>query len=117
MGMRELLEEAGYPYETTLRRFSNNEALLKKFLCRFAEDPTFGELTKGIEDKDYEKILMQAHTLKGVGANLGFDQLSQECAEIVSAVREERYEDIQPFFERAQREYDSVIACVSKIEA
>ena len=69
-----------------------------------------------IEEKDYDKILMQAHTLKRVGANLGFDKLSQECAGIVTAVREKRYEEISPYFEQAKKEYETVMACIRQIQ-
>ena len=65
--------------ETVLARFAGNEGLWKRFAGKFSDDETFQRLNTSIDSQDYKGIEMYAHTLKGVAANLGFEQLQQRC--------------------------------------
>lgn len=67
---------------------------------------------------ELKEILVEtsAHTLKGVSANLGFEKLSEICAQMVMAVREGENEKITPLFHIAQEEYDAVLQCLKQID-
>ena len=116
MELNEILVEAGFPYDEILYRFSGNEGLLKKYLLKFPQDPTFQELKHNVEMGDYVSVETSAHTLKGVSANLGFEKLSEICAQMVMAVREGENEKITPLFHIAQEEYDAVLQCLKQID-
>lgn len=45
--------------------------LLKKFILKFPEDPTYGRLVNVIENGVLEDVEREVHTLKGLTANLG----------------------------------------------
>lgn len=86
--------EAGviYNYNRVLQRFMNNEALLVKFIKKFVDDPSYQQAMDAYSGHDYKGLELSAHTLKGVSANLGFDDLSAGCKEIVDLIRQTQYE-------------------------
>ena len=88
-----LMSEAGasYDYDGVLRRFMNNEALLKKFIKKFVDDPSYQQVLKAYADRDYVELEISAHTLKGVGSNLGFDELSASGKDIMDLIRQTDY--------------------------
>ena len=58
-------------------------------------DPTYFSLVEAVEKKDYSLIEREAHTLKGVAANLGLDSLRYASDGLVQAVRRKEYDEIQ----------------------
>ncbi|WP_424244586.1 PAS domain S-box-containing protein [Elusimicrobium posterum] len=59
-----------------LSRVLNNKKLYYKLLVSFDGRKLAGQLTAAIREKDFDKIAMEAHTLKGVAANLGLKCIS-----------------------------------------
>lgn len=112
----ELLNKMEIDPDETIRRFCKNEGLLKKYLLKFSDEDTFWKLKKSVEDRDYEQIEMEAHTLKGVSANLGMKLLSSNCADMVNAVRSEEYRKLDDIFQMIEKEYDRLIRCLQEIE-
>lgn len=110
MDTQKFYEKIGSDYNTVIQRFCNNEAMLSKFVLSFPEDPTYNSLAEAIEAGDYQGIESQAHGLKGVSANLGFDKLMEACAEIVACVRNDKTEDIPKHFLQAKEEYEKILA-------
>lgn len=113
--MKEILQGLGVAYETLLRRFSGNEAILRKFILKFPQDQTFAVLQKEVEASAYREIERSAHTLKGLSANLGFEQLSAHCADLVACVRGGREEEAAALFEKVRVEYKRIVAGLSKL--
>lgn len=103
------LEEAGrelkIDLQPALTRFGNNEALYVRFLKKFAEDPTFDALRTAVEEKNHENAEKAAHTLKGVCANLGLEQLRNCSSQIVDAKRAGRLDEIEGLFAQCEKEY------------
>lgn len=81
------LGEAGADINTTLERFMNNEAIYEKFLKKFLTDTNFEMLEKSMEEKNYEEALKYAHTLKGVGGNLGLTDIFKITETMVAKFR------------------------------
>lgn len=104
-----------YDYDLVLDRFCRNEALLQKFLLRFVDDPTFEALRASVATRATAEIERNAHTMKGLSANLGFTALSACCAQIVDAVRNQNEAEIPALFACAQTAYEDVLACICKI--
>ena len=102
--------------ETVLARFAGNEGLWKRFAGKFSDDETFQRLNTSIDSQDYKGIEMYAHTLKGVAANLGFEQLSRDAASIVSAAREQEFEKVPSLFNVVAKEYNIVLDCVGRLD-
>lgn len=115
MELYQLYASIGSDYEVVLARFCNNRALMKRFIKSFIDDSTFKALVKAVEEKHYKEIEGQAHTLKGVSANLGFDRLHSACEEVVVCIRKEKYEETEKVFQHVQDEYNRVIAEIRKV--
>lgn len=81
------LENAGADVDTAIKRFMGNEALYIKFLTKFEKDESFANIEKYVAEKNAEEIFKAAHTLKGVAANLGLDQIAQNASDIVEIFR------------------------------
>ena len=69
-------------------------------------------LRQAVEEKDYERIEREAHTLKGTAANLGFDLLSEKAAEMVENVRKNDYADLETIFGALSEEYGKIVAVI-----
>lgn len=102
-------------YQPVMERFCSQEALLGKFILRFPEDKTFGEITAAVSDGDYPQVESRAHALKGVAANLGFEQLKEACGELVLCVRNDQPENIPGIFGRVETEYGIVCRAISEM--
>lgn len=81
------LENAGADVDTAIKRFMGNEALYIKFLTKFEKDESFANIEKYVAEKNAEEIFKAAHTLKGVAANLGLDQIAQNASDVVEIFR------------------------------
>ena len=74
MTTREFYESIGASYDSVLVRFGS-EKMITKFAKRFADDTTFQDMCKALEEKNVKEAFRMAHTLKGICSNLGFDEL------------------------------------------
>ena len=53
MNLKEFYEASGGDYEATVQRI-RNEDMLKKFVMKYAADPSYSNLTAAVDDKDWE---------------------------------------------------------------
>ncbi len=106
----------GWNVEETLKRFSGNRALYRRFLQKFPQDPTFEKLQNAVKSDDFSAVETAAHTLKGVAGNLGFSVLFTKSAELVNVVRSGETNRIHPLFAEVETEYRRVISGISAIE-
>lgn len=88
------LKEAGADVETTVRRFMGNEAMYEKFLKKLLDNPNFDNLNVNMEAKNYEEAYKDAHTLKGVAANLGLDPVQKSTSDLVEELRGKKNEEV-----------------------
>ena len=97
MDLRQTLEALEVDVETTLHRFGGNEPLLERFVRKLIE--------------------RLAHTLKGTSANLGFQILSDQCHELVQAIRdgETQPEQLKPFMDKISAEYEKIMAAIEAL--
>lgn len=121
MVLNEAMKELKMDSETVLRRFGGNSALLHKFMKKFIDDRTFGMLAAAVENRQSAEIEIQAHTLKGIAMNLGFDILGAKSTEIVACMRENddessRLEKVGPLFESAREEHDKIINVLARLD-
>ncbi len=77
----------GIDVESALERFMGNEALYERFLRGFAEDKTYDALAEAIKAGDAKKAFLEAHTLKGVCANLSLIELLNPVNAVTEALR------------------------------
>ena len=68
--------------EDGLKRVGGNMGLYKKLLLRFIDGNYFEALANHFESGDTEAAIHDAHTLKGVAANLSLVEVNRLSAEI-----------------------------------
>lgn len=73
--------------ESAVVRFGGNEGLYRRFLGKLAQDKTFAQLEEAVNTGDWESVERAAHTLKGVAANLGLEDVRAASDAVVQAVR------------------------------
>ena len=86
MTLQEFYTRIGGNYDDTLRRIPS-EALVRKFVLKYPNDPSFGQLKDALATQDWETAFRASHTLKGVAQNLGMDRLYKTAATLCDAVR------------------------------
>lgn len=86
MTLEQFYDTIGGDYKKTISRLSG-EALVKKFVLKYADDRTCLELADAIENQDWSAAFRAAHTLKGIALNLGFDSLYTVSSELTEALR------------------------------
>ena len=86
MKLEELYQKIGGDLKDVKKRIPN-EAMIGKFVRKYANDPTYNRLTAAVEAKNWKDAFIAAHTLKGVAQNLGFDRLQKSASALTEAVR------------------------------
>ena len=84
---RAQLEAAGSQVGEALERMMGSEALLKRLLGKFLDDPQYPALRAALEAGDVERAVSAAHTLKGVCGNLSMTELYGLFTRQVDALR------------------------------
>ncbi len=116
MDIGQVLAELRVNEAELLRRFSGNHALVQKFIRKFMGDSTFSSLEKSVEENNFEDMLIYSHTLKGISANLGFDELYRLCTLMVDDLRAEKKEGALGYYGEIRKEYDRIIGCISQLD-
>lgn len=86
MTLKEFYEQIDSDYKDVIKRLCD-ENMIKKFVFKFPEDPSFNDLTDGLNENDAEKAFCAVHTLKGVCSNLGFERLYEASYELTEKLR------------------------------
>ena len=86
MNIEECYHRLGGDYSQVLQRIPSG-ALVKKFVIKFLADGSFAELSGAMERGDRETAFRASHTLKGVCANLGFEQLRTSASALTELLR------------------------------
>ncbi len=118
MELTQVLKEANVNVETTLQRFASNQSLLTRFLKKFPQDPTYSQLIQAVERFDPEEMQMLAHTLKGMSANLGFEELSVRSDRLVRALRDGIRDKaaLLPMVDGITEEYQSLVDLILRLD-
>lgn len=116
MEIKEALERLGVDYKILKQRFSNNEGLLKKFILKFPNDACYARLQTAVQAKDYKMVEMEAHTLKGVSANLGFEVLYLKCSELVQYLRDGHTDNVEELNKAIIEEYNKIIEGLTLVD-
>lgn len=102
--------------ESTLRRFVGNEGLWERFVRKFPGDQAYQNICEATAEQDVERIIREAHTLKGIAANLGFDALSQAASKMVEHGRHDQPECFPKDLDEIRTEYDRVIEAIQQLD-
>lgn len=87
MEFHELLEQIGVDVPATVARLGGMESILRRFILKFPQDPTFSALAQSYDIRDMKALERHVHTLKGLTANLGIEPLRQLSAAYLEQIR------------------------------
>ena len=100
MTVREFYEAIGESCDEVIKRFGGSEAMLERFLKKFAADATYSQLCEAMGSGDRDAIFRAAHTLKGLAGNFDFSELYALAAKIVEEYRANNDVAIPSLFEK-----------------
>lgn len=86
MNLEECYEYFGGSYADVKSRLMKDE-LIQRLVIKFLADPSYGNLSKAMEQADHGAAFRAVHTLKGVSQNLSFDRLSSSTHELTETLR------------------------------
>lgn len=109
----EQLKNAGVDVDEVLERLGGSEALLERFLKKFAEDPNYGKLVAAIGEHDEEGALTASHTLKGVCGNLSMKTLFDLLTRQVASFRAGDWQGAADMMPEITQSYERVLAVIS----
>lgn len=93
-----------------------DENMIKKFVFKFPEDPSFNNLKDGLKENDAEKAFCAVHTLKGVCSNLGFERLYEASYELTEKLRNRVIDNCDELYNAVERLYTDLIAKIKEID-
>jgi two-component system sensor histidine kinase/response regulator len=112
----EALSIEGIDTDTAIQRCGGNATLYRELLLKFtaAQADARTRLEQEFADGDYVQLEIDAHTIKGVAANLGITQLSREAEVLELALKVGG--DISPgLIEDLSRELERILARISAV--
>lgn len=115
---REILEKMQVDIPSTMQRFVDNEAFYLRMLGKFEKDGTFEALKAHVAQEDYGEAFKDAHTLKGLSANLGLGIMERDIVDLTEMLRNEPFDrdQIQRLYERVAVEYQMCVESIRSLQ-
>ena len=113
MNIQEFYDSIDESYENVSSRMMGNQKLVEKFVRKFLDDPTYGQIKEAVDKMDYDEILRTTHTMKGIASNL---ELQQKSAKAVDMIRAGQREEVLPVIGEIEKEYQKVIEQIQKLD-
>ena len=113
--LKEFFTAVGSDYDEVLSRLPSEEILIK-FLPRFPQDPTYDALMKAQAQHDIAAAFLAAHTLKGVSASLGLQQLADTASDLTEQLRPQTDFPEETYFTAVDKAYACVIKALATFE-
>lgn len=105
-------------YAQALQRLPS-AALVERFAGKFLNDDSYPNLQSAMRDADAEAAFRAAHTLKGVCANLGFEQLRGSASDLTELLRgaAEIPAAASGVMERVTQDYEMTVGAIRAFQA
>lgn len=119
MTIEQCYEQLHGDYAQVIQRLPS-PALVERFIGKFLDDGSFSELTSAMAAGQTEAAFRAAHTLKGVSANLGFEQLRQSSSALTDFLRgkaEPVPAEALPLLEQVRRDYQMTVDAIRAYRA
>ena len=116
MQLNEFFAAVGGNYDLVLFRLPG-ENMIRRFLRRFTEDPSYGNLKTALAEQNISDAFRAAHTLKGIAANLGLDALANAASDLTEALRGASAMPPQRLMDAVDINYQNVIQQINQMDA
>lgn len=107
--MENKLNTIGINYQDLMERLGNNESIVERFLKKFINDHTFEHIQQDLEGHDYDSLLRDVHSLKGISGNLSMTSLYQITDMWVADLRAENFQTSEKLYQETSLEYTKII--------
>lgn len=111
MTIQECYSALGGDYQDVLSRL-RTDSLVQKFMLKFLDDPSYGNLCAAMESQNREEAFRAAHTIKGVCQNLSFTKLYQSSHELCEALRTEWAPNAAQLAEQVTKDYQMTVDAI-----
>jgi two-component system, sensor histidine kinase and response regulator len=104
----------GMDTETALNRVGNNSKLYRNLLIQFIEDYSDApsRIRELVSTGKIDDAIREAHSLKGVSANLGAGELQAQMAEIEQKIKTD--EDLKPSLESIEKVISGLVSSIKE---
>ncbi len=108
----------GLNLATALTRLAGNQQLLKILLADFVHDfaDAVESIKRALNQGDLEQIRIMAHTIKGVGGNIGAENLAESARRLENAASTGELPD-SDLLDQFEKELDQAVASAQTLEA
>lgn len=106
-------------YAQVLQRLPS-PSLVERFVVKFLGDDSFSSLCKAMEASKTEDAFRAAHTLKGVSANLGLEQLRSSASQLTELLRGETGPmpvAAEELMEQVRKDYALTVEAIEEFQA
>lgn len=121
MELKAFYEAVGGDLEAVKSRISKEE-LIRKFVVKFLDDPSFELLCNAYEQEQYPEAFRGAHSLKGVCFNLGFQRLGESASLLTECLRgKETAEQVdkeacEAILQQVKEEYQTLTDAIKQLD-
>lgn len=116
MTIQDFYEQIGGSYDDAVARL-RKDALVAKYAKMFLQDPSYDELCAAVSAKDWKAGFAASHNLKGMCANLSFNELFKVSSDICENLRNGSPDNmVGDQLQAVTREYERVAAAVSELD-
>jgi HPt (histidine-containing phosphotransfer) domain-containing protein len=98
----------GIDYDSGMKLFRERQELFEKFLRKFPKDESYNRLTAALDADDCEQAFKEAHTLKGVSANLSLKSLAAAASDVTEALRAGNLEEGKKLMPAVDEKYAQI---------
>ncbi len=103
-------------YDDVIGRL-RTERLVRKFVLKFLDDPSYSNLCASLEAKDYDEAFRASHTIKGVCQNLSFTRLYQSSHQLTEALRNGWSPEVEELFSQVSADYQQTADAIRALQA
>ena len=114
MDLKEFYEAVGGDYDEVFSRLQR-DALILKFVKRFASDRSYRDLKKAEEEKDIKGAFLAAHTLKGIACTLGIKNLTDAASDLTEQLRSLKDFPDKSLFKAVDIAYEQAVKLISEL--
>ena len=92
------------------KRILMSDSMIEKFMLKFIDDNSYEKLMDGVKSKNIKNAFEGAHALKGVCANLAFEELRSVTSDLTEKLRgANSFDGTDDLVEKVKESYDRVI--------
>ena len=116
MTLKDCYDQMGGGYDAVRQRLPS-ERMIQKFVLKFLNEGSYGELVSAMDARDGEVAFRAAHTLKGVCANLGFDRLHNSSDALCESLRHGWTDSAVALLPPVREDYERTVAAIRAFQA